>query len=402
MIGLRRALGMSLLAVACSSVAPEAGPLPDPTTAHEAPIGPGAPQAGMLASGPGAPQAEGPMGAPGGVGPRDEPAAAGTDAAPEATTAAVPVAPVATAVSPVEVDPVDVVAERIRSLEADPAPERTTNDKHYIVSNERRLDLYRPEIDARGGVLLGVGSDQNYLMAAWAEAELLVVVDFDQQVVDLHSVHGALMAAAPTMEAFGRLWTEDGVADAHAALREAVSDGRRRRELVTLYDGARVTVDKRLRKLGKRYRELGVHSYLDTPQQYRYVADLHARGRVVAVRGDFTVDGVLRNVADVLREQELSVSILYLSNIEQYFTYRRPFKDNMLAIPLEDRSMVLRTLPGQPAGFQYILQRGGDFHAWMRARRVWSVYRLRGMAKGEHLVAGERFVVGAPPTPERG
>jgi hypothetical protein len=294
----------------------------------------------------------------------------------------------------------DVVADELRRLEPDPAPARTTNDLHYLVSNERRLDLFRPELDDLGGVLLGVGTDQNYVMAAWSRTELLVIVDFDQQVVDLHAIHGALMIAAPTMEEFRRLWSEAGAPDARAALRATHPE---RTELIELYDAARDIVDRRLRRLARRYAELGVRSWLDTPEQYRFVADLHARGRVVALRGDFTREGVLRRVAGVLSAHALPVKVLYLSNIEQYFTYRKPFKANMLALPFDGGSLVLRTLPGRPAGFHYILQRGDDFHAWMRAPKVWSVYKLRGMAKGEHLVAGERFVAGPPDeSPTRG
>jgi hypothetical protein len=284
-------------------------------------------------------------------------------------------------------------ADELRALEPDPAPTHTTNDLHYLVSNERRLDLFRPELDDLGGVLLGVGTDQNYVMAAWSRTELLVIVDFDEQVVDLHAIHSALMSAAPTVEEFRRLWSKEGADDARAALRSAHPE---RRELVELYDAARDVVDRRLRKLARRYVELGVHSWLDTPEQYRFVADLHARGRVVALRGDFTRDGVLRRVAAVLEAHALPVKVLYLSNIEQYFTYRKPFKDNMLALPFDDDTVVLRTLPGRPAGFHYIVQRGDDFHAWMRTPKVWSVYKIRGMAKGEHLVAGERWVAGAP------
>jgi hypothetical protein len=289
---------------------------------------------------------------------------------------------------------IDAAVAELRALEPDPAPARTTNDLHYLVSNERRLDLFRPELDELGGVLLGVGSDQSYVMAAWSRTELLVIIDFDQQVVDLHSIHGALITAAPTVEELRRLWSEAAADEARAILREAHPD---RPELIALYDDSRQIVARRLHGLTRRYAELGVHSWLDTPAQYDFVAGLHARGRVVALRGDFTRDGVLRRAAAVLEAHSLPVKVLYLSNIEQYFTYRRPFKDNMLALPFAADTVVLRTLPGRPAGFHYILQRGDDFRAWMRAPKVWSVYRIRGMAKGEHLAAGERFVAGPPP-----
>ena len=292
----------------------------------------------------------------------------------------------------------DVLADELRALSPDPAPERTTNDTHYLVSNERRHDLFLPELEGLGGVMLGVGSDQAYVMAPWARTELVIIVDFDQKIVDLHPIHGALMGAAPTVEEFRRLWSEDGAEDARQILREVTEDPTRRETLLALYDEARGSVDKRLRKLARRYQELGVHSYLDTPEQYRYVADLHARGRVVALRGDFTREGVLRQVASALTTHGQPLRVLYLSNIEQYFTYKRAFKDNMLALPFDAQTVVLRTLPGRPAGFHYILQSGDDFHAWMRARRVWSVYKIRGFVKGEPLEANKRFVAGPPPS----
>jgi hypothetical protein len=366
-------VGLALV-VACSATAP--GPPPaaavsEPVAAVPQHVGPAAlPSAPVIEEGPSADPSVAPVAPELG------------NPAPEAT--AVPAA-----------DRLDAVVAELRALSPDPTPEHTTNDVHYLVSNERRLDLFRPDLDELGGVMLGVGSDQNYVMAAWSRTELLVIVDFDQQVVDLHGIHGALMAAAPTIDEYRRLWSEDGADDARAAI-TAAFEGGARRERLALYDEARAVVDKHLRALARRDTELGIHSYLDTPEQYRFVADLHAAGRVVALRGDFTRDGLLREVARVLDAHDQALKVLYLSNIEQYFTYRSPFKANMLALPFDEDTVVLRTLPGRPAGFHYIVQHGDDFHAWMRAPRVWSVYKLRGMAKGEHLVAGERWVAGAP------
>ena len=129
--------------------------------------------------------------------------------------------------------------------------------------------------------------------------------------------------------------------------------------------------------------------------------ELHARGRVVAIRGDFTVDGVLRELASVLEAHGLRIEVLYLSNIEQYLAYRKPFRANMLALPLAEDALVLRTLPGKPAGFHYFLQSGDDFLAWMRESRGSTVYRMVGKAKGDPpLTANERVVLtGRPDDP---
>ena len=299
------------------------------------------------------------------------------------------------AIEPREHD-IDALVVELRALPPDPPPVATTNAKHYLVSNERRLDLYRPDVDGLGGVLLGVGSDQNYIVAGFVDPELLVVVDFDEKVVDLHAIHGALIRAADDADAFRALWTEAGRDEARAIVKAAFPERARAKALLELYDEARHEVDTRLRGLKKRYAELGIRTWLEDAAQWAIVKELHVRDRVVAIRGDFTKAGVLQAIAETLREHDKIVRVLYLSNIEQYFAYRKPFKDNMLALPFDERSLVLRTLPGRPAGFQYILQRGGDFQDWMRAPNVWTVYRMRGMAKGEHLVASERFFIEAP------
>jgi hypothetical protein len=341
-------------------------------------------------------------------------AACGTTSEPSPSAAAsVPAAPVApprsapdevSAAPPVAVpdaDPVDALVQQLRLLEFDPAPAGTTNDKHYLVSNERRLDLYRPDIDGLGGVALGVGTDQNYIMAAWSRPQLLVIVDFDLQVVDLHAVHGAFFRAAPDIEALRRLWSAEGVETARAILRQLPAGPPRARQ-IALYESSRAEVDKRLRVLTRRYEELDIRSYLDTPAEYDFVRDLFVRDRVVAIRGDFTEPGVVRRVGEVLSAHAQTVRVLYLSNIEQYFRYREPFKRNMLQLPFDGSTLVLRTLPGRPAGFQYMLQRGADFHTWMRASKVWSVYRMRGFIKGEPLAASERWFIETLPSDRDG
>lgn len=295
------------------------------------------------------------------------------------------------------VDPVDAAAHALRVLQPDAAPAAITNDKHYLVSNERRLDLYRPDVDDLGGAYIGVGTDQNYILAGFIRPSLVVIVDFDQAVVDLHAVHGALVREAPDAGAFLHLWSADGQHEALAILEASTSDPHRAHTLRDLYALARPDVDTRFRKLRKRYAELGIRAWLEVPEQYQTVRDLFVNDRVVAIRGDFTRAGVMQEVATVLRDHGLGVRVLYLSNVEQYVAYRSPWKANMLALPLDDRSLVLRTLPGRPAGFQYILQRGPDFQAWMRTPKVWSVYRLRGLTRGEHLVASERFFIQARP-----
>jgi len=287
----------------------------------------------------------------------------------------------------------DDTRDALAAVGPDPAPASVTNGVHYLTSNERRLDLFLPEVADQGGVHLGVGSDQNYILAGWSRPRLMMIVDFDEAVVNMHAIYGALFVEAETPERFVELWSKAGARDAKAAIRTATEPGAKRRALLALYDEARADVAKRTKILLRKYDDLGLHWYLEDPRQYDSVRALAVQGKVVAVRGDFTADGVLRKIGATLRDEHLKVSVLYLSNIEQYFMYKKTYRANMLGLPMDDDTLVLRTLPGRPAGFQYILQAGDNFQTWLGAKNIYSVYRVRGMQKGEHLEASEKYIV---------
>lgn len=297
----------------------------------------------------------------------------------------------------------DDAAARLLALSPDPSPDAITNATHYWVSNERRLDLFADDVRGLGGVYLGVGTDQSYILAGWARPQLVVLVDFDQDVVDLHAVYGAFFGSAEDPSAFRALWTEGGAALAESVLERSTSDAARRTRLLALYREARPRVHERFMIMQTKMIEADERWFLDDAQQYAHVRSLHGDGRVIALRGDFTHEGAVRDVARTLAEAGLTVRVLYLSNIEQYFMYGSAYKNNMLALPVDARSVVLRTLPGRPAGFEYIVQTTTDFHAWLRARSVRSVYRIRGLSKGDTLTAGERHLIAsAPPAPRSG
>lgn len=285
----------------------------------------------------------------------------------------------------------------VARLVSDPAPAKLTNDTHYLVSNEQRLDLLRDDIAGREGVYVGVGAAQNYLLAGWAAPSFMVLVDFDQDVVDLHALHVAFLAHANDGAGFEALWSEDAEPIVERLLAVAASEPTRRVRLRALYDRARPEVATSLAKTRARFEELGVPSMLDDVSQYTRVATLARTGRIIAKRGDFTEAGVVAEVARALEQADARIGVLYLSNIEQYFMYGRGFRDNVAVLPMDERTTVLRTLPAKPAGFEYITQRGDHMQAWVRRKNVRSVYRIRGMKPGLERSASTRIEAGAPP-----
>lgn len=295
------------------------------------------------------------------------------------------------------------VAKAFAAIRPDPPPERLTLDAHFVVSDEKAHHVFRRHIDGLGGVFVGLGTDQNYLMAGWARPEVLVPLDFDQFVVDLHFVYRAFFLAAPTAAEFGALWKEDGEKSAIAAIRAAEPDEARARYLERIFKKSRRFVARRMRSLHRIQREAGVSWFMTDGEQYAYVRGLFQTGRVFPIRGDLTRDRALRDVATAARASGMTVRVLYLSNAERYFRYNDAFSANALALPFDERSQVIRTggessLGDAPADghYRYYVQSGPDFRAWFDGRKTpRNVYVLLRRCKEDDRWPG-LYIAGPP------
>jgi hypothetical protein len=300
------------------------------------------------------------------------------------------------------------VERAFRSLRPDPPPERLAMDAHFIVSDERAQHVFHHHVEGLGGLFVGVGTDQNYLMAAWARSEIVVMLDFDQVVVDLHGVYRALFLAAETPAEFLRLWGAEARDDAEAAIAAAEQDPARVRLLQRLWRRTQVRVARRLAALRTIQRGAGIDWFLTDPAQYAWLRGLHQADRVFAVRGDLTKDVALRDVAAAAKVAGVPLRVLYLSNAERYFRYNEEFTGNVLALPFDERSVVLRTgsestLGGEKADhhYMYYVQRGLDFRAWFDGRRPpRNIYTV--LYRNEPDPRWPGLYIGGPPPPPRG
>jgi hypothetical protein len=286
------------------------------------------------------------------------------------------------------------------ALPSDPMPVRTTRGAHYWVGNEDRLDLFAPDLLAlrgKGGVQVGVGTDQNWLFAGWSRPDVVVLMDFDQAIVDLQRVYLVAFQLADTREAFLALWCDVQ----RTALRQGVIAryrGAERDGALNALSIARWAIERRLRRLAANLASRGVASFLTDDDQYAWVRDLVRAGRAFAVRGDITGPRTMTAIADASRRAGLPVHMFYLSNAEQYFMYQKRTRENFLAFPFDAASIVLRThsssaltiadatpLPAAAEinrkyaivgksmdAYHYGVQTGASFHAFAGSPLAWS------------------------------
>ena len=297
------------------------------------------------------------------------------------------------------------LAAALEAVQPDPLPAQLAADAHFVVSDEGAHWLFREAVSGLGGALIGVGTDPNYLLAGWARPEVLILLDFDQVVVDVHAVYRVVFLNSPDPESFLRAWAADRKDDVERWIAAAHPDPTRRQQVLRAYRMARNLIAWRLQGLRKAYRAQKVATFLDDAAQYAHLRDLFQAGRVFAIRGDLTGRSAVRGVAAALKDAGIPVRVLYLSNAEKYFDCTQDYRANMRALSMDDRTVVLRTAGGwdpevAPDGlYTYLVQPGPVFQAWMQEGVPCSFKAIVSRRKLDKNRNGLGTLTASPPAP---
>ena len=212
-----------------------------------------------------------------------------------------------------------------------PDPNETLFETHYVTSNERHHGSSLSYLGARGGVFIGIGTDQNFELIPKLRPSHVVMVDFDQWVVDAHWIYAHLFRTRATPRAFIAFFREEKIAAKRRELRKIARSPEQARTLDKIFMRYRQEILTRL--LGARTRLLSQSGkgYLNNQEDYDAIRELVIRGRYAALRGDLTGKASLTSLATTLRAQGLKVGAVSFSNAEQYFSYTKQFQANMRA-----------------------------------------------------------------------
>ena len=273
--------------------------------------------------------------------------------------------------APPEALPADA-QQTLRSIRHDPRPRQIIKGTHYWISNEGHHEYWYETLKDRGGAYVGVGSEQNYTLAGWARSEVIILMDFDQAIADLHEAFGVAFRHAETPDAFYALWKEKDAAQLKALITAHFKDDATQRErTLKAVDRAHRLVRYRFAELRRVYPKHKLPHYLTDADTYAHLRALWRGGRVVVRRGDLLADRTMLDASKALGELKVPVRVLYTSNAEQYFDYTPAFRRNIVALPGDDRSWVIRTHPRKLLklaprdGFHYNRQTLDNFKAWI-------------------------------------
>ena len=215
--------------------------------------------------------------------------------------------------------------------------------RHYVRSNERRLDAWFPHIDGLGGGYFGIGADQNYTLLARARSDFAWLMDYDAVVVQVHRVYRALVLASADPEQFVARWDADRRDEVLALLDAAYPGDPELPELKLVYRRTQPLLAIYFHECLARRRERYPTGWLSDPATYRYVRAMMAEGRIRFLRGDLLGPTTVRGIGETARRLGVPLRVVYLSNAEEWFHYTAAFRESFSALPGDGSSVVLRT-----------------------------------------------------------
>ncbi len=262
----------------------------------------------------------------------------------------------------------DTLVLDLTDMPKDPPAEERAIDDHFLYGNEYDLDLFSPHIQGLGGVYVGVGPEQNYHLAADVRPDLMVLLDYDEQVVMVHMIHIAFIRASDDIVTFLRRYDEEAQETSLGLLEAAWRKHPKWSKLKTFFPRVRKKLSKVMhisRKQGLKGRFL---SFLSDDERYAFVRDLARAGRILPMDGNLLGNTTLQELSEVLRRYNKRVKVLYLSNAEEYWwPVPKAYHENILAIPFAPDGLILRTIswenePWSGDGhYHYNIHRGRHF-----------------------------------------
>ncbi len=249
-------------------------------------------------------------------------------------------------------DPSVPLPDAARRIAENVPDENTPNPpQHYVHSNEHRHDLFYSHIRDLGGAFVGVGADQCYTLAAMQNARLVWAIDFDPMVPLVHLLYRALLRTTETPDALVARFAPESRRETEALLRTELANDPNLERVVRVFLRSGPRMHPYLRRARRNVVGGVPATWLADDTFYQRVRVLHASGRVIARNGDLTANGTLRAIGRAATELGIPLRVVYFSNAEQFFPYGPELRANLDALPVDSRSLALRTFRGNGAPF---------------------------------------------------
>lgn len=218
--------------------------------------------------------------------------------------------------------------------------------KQFPASNEKRINLFHESIRDLGGTYLGVGTDQNFSLAAWANSEYVFLMDFDRLVVYINRIHIFFFSISPRFADYEELWSVKNRSRSYSLLKEAFGKQSDFRSYSYAFHQAHNSGKIRERFQLYKYmtKQFQFESLHNNEIYYGRIHHLAKSNRIYSVPGSLLGNQTMKSIARSIESLGSKLMVLYLSNAEDYFVYEKSFKENLMIQPITKESMILRTV----------------------------------------------------------
>lgn len=259
---------------------------------------------------------------------------------------------------------------------------------HYVTSNESRHDALRPYIRNVGGGYVGVGSDQNFTLIAYARSQFAWLMDYDPVVVWANMVHRAFILKSPTRRDFQQMWHPKERADSLKYLTLFYRNHPDRHKIAWVFKSwGNVLYYHFLRRHNRRlqWKKEGIvynESWLSQDASYHHIRSMFQTDRIRVLKGDLLLNTTLQGIGKSSHALQLPIRVFYFSNAEQFWPYIPQFRQNIRGLLMDKASVIVRTIasrkykPALDYIWVYVAQPGLHFQTALQDKKTRSVWVL--------------------------
>lgn len=246
-------------------------------------------------------------------------------------------------------------------------------------TNEDRLDLFQPHVANLGGGYVGVGSTQNFTLAAWAKSDWIWLMDFTRIVVWTNRVNIAFLKVAKTPKEFRDLWIKKNKEKAFEIIEKEYANDPELNDYKRSWEKSQWYQDRRFKIDDKIYAKRQIPLWLYVQENYDHIRSLALRDSILSIKGNLKGDTTVLSIAQTAKKMGVPIRVAYFSNAEEYFVLGESFRRNWKSIPFDEKSVVIRTISvyrnkfpwaedshySTDRGFHYAIQPGINFQKWL-------------------------------------
>lgn len=224
------------------------------------------------------------------------------------------------------------------------SPANCRDPVSYTKPNEARNYLFAPYIKNLQGGYIGVAADANYTFLSYAKSEYVWLMDFNMNIVNLHKINKYFIIDSPLPQDFLNKWSSAKKTSSLKVLEEKLSTDPELENIKKFFMANQQSLYEHYLSLSypdKTNRDFG---WLRNSENYEHLRKLHLSNKISIVGGDLLKDKTLFNIGETARKLNIKIRIFYPSNAEEFWKFSENYKRNIINLPFDEASVVLRTI----------------------------------------------------------